>query len=211
MQVLKQKFYKLYRYIHPVLVKGQNNVVSISSKYQKRFRVTITGNNNKLIIEKGVYLGSIEISVSGDNNKVFIARDSRLYSLKLELGGDNNEFSFGINAGARELNALILEGRRVIIGDDSMFSYGVYVRTSDSHKIIDLETGERINCAKDVIIGRHCWIAQNVTLLKGTQIGDHTIVGFGSICTKNYPAHCIIAGIPARIIKENIVWDRMLH
>jgi acetyltransferase-like isoleucine patch superfamily enzyme len=66
------------------------------------------------------------------------------------------------------------------------------------------------NAVGDVIIGDHTWISQNVTLLKGANIGDHSVVGFGSVCSKPYPDNCIIAGVPGTVIKHNIDWDRIL-
>lgn len=210
MRSVKQYLYSLYRWFRPVLVKGSDNEVRVLSHGVQRFLLTVDGCNNKIVIDDGVYLLNVRITVSGDNNIVKISPKSRLYNVDLRIDGTDNEFYFGVNAGVREADILIKEGRKVIVGDDSMLSYGINIRTTDSHSIIDGDTGERINPARDVIVGEHCWISQNVTLLKGAKIGDHSIVGFGSICSREYPGHCIIAGIPGKIIKENIDWKRSL-
>ena len=56
---------------------------------------------------------------------------------------------------------------------------------------------------KDIIIGNNCWIGMNSVILPGVILGDHTIVGTGSIVTKSFPeGNCIIAGNPAKKIKE---------
>ncbi len=56
---------------------------------------------------------------------------------------------------------------------------------------------------KPVIIGKNCWIGMNSTILPGAILGDGTVVGAGSVVTKSFPeGHCIIAGNPARMIKE---------
>jgi len=56
---------------------------------------------------------------------------------------------------------------------------------------------------KDVIIGERCWIGMNCSVLPGVVLGDHTIVGAGSVVTKSFPeGNCLIAGNPARKIKE---------
>ena len=66
-----------------------------------------------------------------------------------------------------------------------------------------------INYAENIKIGKHCWIGLNCIILKGTQIAPHTVVAAGSICTSSYlRENCIIAGNPARIVKQNIDWDR---
>ena len=56
---------------------------------------------------------------------------------------------------------------------------------------------------KDVTIGERCWIGMNCSILPGVTLGEHTIVGAGSVVTKSFPeGNCIIAGNPARKIKE---------
>lgn len=56
---------------------------------------------------------------------------------------------------------------------------------------------------KDVIIGAKCWIGMNSMILPGVELGDHTIVGAGSIVTKSFPkGNVIIAGNPAKFIKK---------
>lgn len=56
---------------------------------------------------------------------------------------------------------------------------------------------------KDVIIGNYCWIGMNSVILPGVILGDHTVVGAGSIVTKSFPeGNVIIAGNPAKIIRH---------
>lgn len=56
---------------------------------------------------------------------------------------------------------------------------------------------------KDIIIGDNCWIGMNSTILPGVVLGNHTIVGAGSVVTKSFTeGHCVIAGNPAKIIKR---------
>lgn len=56
---------------------------------------------------------------------------------------------------------------------------------------------------KDVNIGNNCWIGMNSVLLPGVTLGEHTIVGAGSVVTKSFPeGNCVIAGNPAKIIKQ---------
>ena len=56
---------------------------------------------------------------------------------------------------------------------------------------------------KDIIIGNDCWIGMNCVILPGVELGDHTIVGAGSIVTKSFKdGNCVIAGNPAKIIKR---------
>ena len=56
--------------------------------------------------------------------------------------------------------------------------------------------------AKPVTIGENCWIAGNVTILPDVTIGDNTIIGAGSVVTKDIPSNVIAVGNPCRVIKQ---------
>jgi len=56
----------------------------------------------------------------------------------------------------------------------------------------------------ETFIGKNCFIAVNVTILPGVHIGEEVIVGAGSVVTKDVPSRVIVAGNPARIIRQNI-------
>lgn len=59
------------------------------------------------------------------------------------------------------------------------------------------------NEPKAVVIGENCWIGMNSVILPGVTLGNHTIVGAGSIVTKSFEkGYCVIAGTPARMIKR---------
>jgi acetyltransferase-like isoleucine patch superfamily enzyme len=57
---------------------------------------------------------------------------------------------------------------------------------------------------KKTCIGKNCFIGCGSIILPGVTIGDSVIVGAGSVVTKDVPSNCIVAGNPARVIKENI-------
>lgn len=56
----------------------------------------------------------------------------------------------------------------------------------------------------DTYIGKRCFIAVNATILPGVHIGDEVIVGAGAVVAKGVPSNVIVAGNPARVIRENI-------
>ena len=57
---------------------------------------------------------------------------------------------------------------------------------------------------KETHIGKKCFIGARSIIMCGVTIGDEVIVGAGAIVTKDVPSNCIVAGNPARVIKENI-------
>ena len=56
----------------------------------------------------------------------------------------------------------------------------------------------------DTCIGEYCFIGMDAIILPGIHIGDHSIVGAGAVVTKDVPPHTIVAGNPARVIREGI-------
>ena len=90
-----------------------------------------------------------------------------------------------------------------------MFSGFIDIRTSDNHGIID-EANQRLNYPHSIKIGNHVWIGQRSIVLKGTQIGDNSVVGAGAIVSKDIPANAIAAGVPAKVVKTGVNWVRDL-
>ena len=83
--------------------------------------------------------------------------------------------------------------------------------TTDWHSIIDIESGERINPARDIKIEDSVWIGEDVIVQKGVVIGCGSVVGAKAVVTKSLPKNTLSVGIPAKVIKENIRWQRELN
>lgn len=60
--------------------------------------------------------------------------------------------------------------------------------------------GEFVPCSGRVSIGRNVWFGMNVTCLKGTDIGDNCIIGYGSVVMGKIPSNSVAAGCPAKVI-----------
>ena len=97
---------------------------------------------------------------------------------------------------------IVCEGT-IEIGEDCAIAPNVLIRDCDSHKIV----GQEDKSVKDIKIGKHVWIGQNATILKGVTIGDGAIIGANAVVTKDVPTFSVVAGNPAKVIKENIQWQ----
>ena len=54
--------------------------------------------------------------------------------------------------------------------------------------------------------GGKIWIATNAIILPGVTVGDGAIVAAGAVVTRDVPEKCMVAGVPANVIKENVEW-----
>lgn len=187
----------------------RKNTAKLSLTFLKKTAIEMRGQGNTLIIAPGTRLYGCHIYVRGNHNKITIGTFCTLQNVEIWIEDNGNEISIGEHtsfAGATHLSAT--EGKRITIGKDCMFSAGITVRTGDSHSIVD-QNGNRINPAKDVTLGNHVWVGNTVIITKGAAISDNSIVGTGSIVTRRFEeSGVVLAGNPAKIIKNNISWDR---
>lgn len=101
--------------------------------------------------------------------------------------------------------ATIYARKGIFIGDNTNIGGNVKILDNDFHPIEAedrlLDKKEKIGCA-EISIGRNCFIGCNALILKGTKIGDNSVVGAGAVVCGQYPANCVIAGNPAKIIRK---------
>ena len=91
----------------------------------------------------------------------------------------------------------------VCIGNNVNLAQGITV-TALNHNFAD--TSRRIDeqgiSTNPVVIGDDVWIGANAVILPGVTIGRHVVVAAGAVVTKDVPDYCVVAGIPAKVIKE---------
>lgn len=107
----------------------------------------------------------------------------------------------------RGTRILAQQGRAIIIGDDFLTSINCEIRNNDGHKIY---SGKKLeNLPKDIVMGDKVWIGANVMILKGAKVGSECVIGAKSLLTSGkYESNSIFAGVPARIVKSGINWER---
>lgn len=90
--------------------------------------------------------------------------------------------------------------RQITIGDDVLIAKEVCIRDDDRHHIVGSES------AQPITIGNHVWIGTRATILKGVTIGEGSVIAAGAVVVNDVPPHCLVGGVPARIIRHNIEW-----
>ncbi|MFL7027235.1 acyltransferase [Enterovibrio norvegicus] len=182
-------FHRLFLTLRNKVKVQSGNTVNIASTTRiRQCHISIKGKGNTLTVDDGANLRGVQIELNGNNCSLTIGK----YSVIGE----------GCYLSARE------NGTTLSIGENCMFSRNVKVMTSDGHDI--LCANKRINPAKSIVIGKRVWLADGTTVLKGSNIGEHSIVGINTVVTHDVPANSIAAGNPAKIIKSDICWDEKL-
>lgn len=91
---------------------------------------------------------------------------------------------------------------KVHIGRETRISRNVQIWDDDAHKIIGGS-----DKTSEVVIGDHVWIGAGAIILKGVHIGDGAVIAAGAVVTRDVPAGSLAAGVPAKVIKSNVVWE----
>jgi maltose O-acetyltransferase len=99
------------------------------------------------------------------------------------------------------LNCMIIDNNRVEIGDHGMVGPGVQIYTA-AHPLDAESRDQGWEETRPVTIGNSVWIGGSAILLPGVTIGDQSVIGAGAVVTKDVPARVVVAGNPARIIRE---------
>lgn len=104
-------------------------------------------------------------------------------------------------------NSSLICAEKITIGNDVRISWETTIIDTDFHQIQNATTGERLNPNKPISIGNNVWVGMHVKILRGAEISDQVVIGTNSVVTKPIIGkNKIIAGIPAKIVRNNIIW-----
>lgn len=110
-------------------------------------------------------------------------------------------------------NCHITAADELNIGKDTTISFGVSIQDTDhEYQQIDVNILQQPLLVKKTTIGENCFIGSGAKILAGTVLGKQCIVGTNAVVRGVFPDYCVIAGVPARIIKrynpETQEWTR---
>ncbi len=98
-------------------------------------------------------------------------------------------------------NLTLVDDGHIYVGDKVMFGPNVTITTAN-HPIDPELRGRGLQYNKDVYIGENAWICAGVIILPGVKIGKNTVIGAGSIVTKDIPDNVVAVGNPCRVLRE---------
>lgn len=98
-------------------------------------------------------------------------------------------------------NATMVDDTHIYIGDCTMLGPNVVIATA-GHPILPELREKALQYNMPVHIGKNCWLGAGVIVLPGVTIGDNTVIGAGSVVTKDIPSDVVAVGNPCKVLRE---------
>ena len=118
--------------------------------------------------------------------------------LHANWGGHHVHFGKNVYA---NFNLTLVDDTHIYVGDYTMLGPNVVIATA-GHPILPELREQAYQYNMPVRIGKSCWLGAGVIVLPGVTIGDNTVVGAGSVVTKDLPANVVAVGNPCRVLRE---------
>ena len=158
----------------------------------KGYCVIFSFPKSNIILHSGVINSSFTSNMLGLwQRTIMVAR----YGGKIEIGD-----GFGISGTTIYSTKSITIGKNATIGATCKIIDNDFHPLDPEHRRLNLN--EEHTARAPIVIGDNCFIGMNSIILKGTTIGNNVVVGAGSVVHGTFPDNCIIAGNPARIIRQ---------
>ena len=220
--ILKSRWYGLYSHLYPTF--GRHIELVGRSRLRIHPSTSLVMVHSKITIDNGVLRLGLDWPGLGIPQGAGLCYDLKrdncrvhLYNSVLHTIGDVLLFpGCGVLAINAEVvirdgtciagSSLFMVRKKLHIGERCLFARGVTVMDSDWHPI-GVSGQQPTREDKEVMIGDHCWIGQNAIILKGVTIGEGAVVAAGSVVADNVKERTMVAGIPARVVKENVTWQ----
>ena len=122
-------------------------------------------------------------------------------------GGKHVHFGSHIYA---NFNLTMVDDTHIYVGDHTMIGPNVIIATG-GHPVLPSLREQEYQFNIPVHVGRNCWIGAGAILLPGVSVGDNTVIGAGSVVTKDIPADVVAAGNPCRVMRPIGERDREFY
>lgn len=127
--------------------------------------------------------------------------------LHANFGGAHAHFGKNVYA---NFNLTMVDDTHIYVGDGTMLGPNVTIATA-GHPIDPSLREKGLQYNMPVHIGRNCWLGAGVCVMPGVTIGDNTVIGAGSIVTKDIPSGVVAVGNPCRVLREVGERDRRYY
>ncbi len=180
--------------------KKTTGLLFIGSRVKVRHAYQISAGKN-LILEDNVSVNALSFDGIRFGDHVSIGRNSTLFGTGI-ISNKGKGIKIGNRTGINTGAYLAGQGG-ITIGDDVITGPNLQI-FSENHVFADLHQiiKEQPLTRMGVTVGNNCWIGGGVTILDGVTIGDGCVIAAGSVVTISVPANAIVAGVPAKVIRN---------
>lgn len=135
--------------------------------------------------------------------RISIGKKTRIFpGIRMEAIG-TGEIIIGDNCAIEQNVHIISKSNKLTIGKDTTISANVFISNIDhEYKDITKSVMEQPLIEKETIIAEGCFIGYGASILPGTILGKHCIVGSNAVLKGMYPDNSVIVGIPGKVVKE---------
>lgn len=137
-------------------------------------------------LQEGATLEFLGKSIVGDGTKILVGPGGRVSI------GDNTFF---------DGDSRLICFRSVTIGAGCAIAWDVTIMDARWHRL-----DGQVGVHEPVMIGNRVWIGAGVSILPGVTVGDGAVIATGAVVTDDVPARCLVGGVPARTIREDVDW-----
>ncbi len=128
--------------------------------------------------------------------------------LHANWGGHHVHLGRGVYA---NFNLTLVDDTHIHIGDWTMLGPNVVIATAGHPILPELRGGRQLQYNMPVHIGRNCWLGAGVIVMPGVTIGENSVIGAGSVVTKDIPANVVAVGNPCRVLRPIGEKDRQVY
>lgn len=201
-------------------ITGENNqIIIVENEIERNLQpfekipglnLIIRGDNNKVKLHFPFVARNLLIEIGNDNVNIEIEKNCSFFEGHIRCCySEKQKIIIGENTTIYQAIIVLDESSSCVIGKNCLLASSINIFGADGHAIMDKNSKEFLNAPKHAVtIGDHCWIAYDVKIQKNAAIPNNTIVGAGSIVTKEFEEeYTIIGGNPAKILKRNVIWS----
>lgn len=178
-----------YNCFDPVLAQGRYDGKRLARLYNDTEGDPANLGYEGLIARRREILEQLFYSVQGKNVEVEPP-------VRVDYGCNVSVEDFYANHGL-----LILDTTSVTIGRGTLFGPEVSIYAA-THPVEVAPRRSGVESSLPVVIGRDCWVGGKSVILPGVTVGDGVTIAAGSVVNRDVPSNCVVAGIPARIVKR---------
>lgn len=189
---------------------AHGNIIECETPVPGDIDITFKGKNNRVVVADKARIAKLIVSFDCDDGTLIIGSNTKVGGLSMNIRvGQDGTVKIGDNVSTTSTCVVsAVEGATVTFGNDVMIASNNQFRADDGHAIFSVETGKRLNPAKNITIGDHVWFAFGAIALGGTSVGNGSVIGLGSIVTGRIPNNVVAVGSPAKVVRRHIAWER---